>query len=389
MNKDGIKYEKIKNCILSFIKLVRDQKEINQSKEYDFLNEIIKNIDKLSNKNKGIIREIFPFESLNNLLLLIFQSEDINNELNELNNNLYIVIEKEDYHDFKKDEFNKTIEKGINNPNLNQKINALEWYILLYKKNKDIIKEEELIKDIINIILKSITKNIEDENNENLFLLMIDKLCADNILILFNILSDYILSEKYTYIIKYRLVGYLNKFLIFSSRAKELKQSLITPINNKEMKNNDLFLFDKLFKIFSVNPMCLLVFCIYMELYELGWELILEFKKVKLEDDYYTYLAIFVQAIDNKQWNDIRMRFLLPNKNIYFIKCLYGILMILPQGKAFDILSDRLYSIKGLIKRKDNFDDFKKEDDLNNKKYIENYINLFWKIQEENKKNIK
>ena len=131
-----------------------------------------------------------------------------------------------------------------------------------------------------------------------------------------------------------------------------------------------------------------MLFCIYIELYELGWELILKFKNIKLEDDYYKYLAIFVQAIDNKQWNDLRMKFLLPNKNIYFVKCLYGILMLLPQGKAFDILSDRLYSIKGLFKCKNYFDNYKKdkEENIVDKNYIDKYIDLFSKIQEENKK---
>ena len=215
---------------------------------------------------------------------------------------------------------------------------------------------------------------------------MIEKLCTDNILIVFDLLSDYILSEKLSYIFKYKIVGYLHNFLIFSLRAKDFKEYLITPITKKEKNDNDLFLFEKLFKIYAVNPMCLLVFCIYLELYELSWELILNYKNIKLEDDYYKYLASFVQAINNKQWNDIKMRFLFPNKNIYFIKCLYGILMLLPQGKAFDILSDRLYSLKGLIKCRDNFDKCKIEENNKNKEYIEKYIKLF---ENEYKNNLK
>ena len=107
----------------------------------------------------------------------------------------------------------------------------------------------------------------------------------------------------------------------------------------------------------------------------------MNFKNIKLEDDYYKYLAIFAQAIDNRQWNDMRLKILNPNKNIYFIKCLYGILMLLPQGKAFRILSDRLYSIKGLLKCKDNFDTDKNEDNINNKTYIKKYIEMFFDIQ--------
>ena len=382
-DKKEKKLEQIKNSILSFIKLVRDQKVNNQYKEYHFLNEIIIKIDKYNN----LIKEIFPFETFNNFLLLIIQSKEVNESLNEINNNLKNLIEKEDYYNFNKDEFKMTIEKGINNPNFDLKIISLDWYLLIYEKNKENIKEEESNKEIINIILKTIEKNIEQKDNENLFFLMLDRLCKDNILILFDLLSEYILSEKLSYEFKYKIVGYLNNFLIFIPRAKELKESLITPITDKELINDDFLLFEKLYKIYAVNPMCLLIFCISMELYELSWELILSFKNIKLEDDYFKYLAIFVQAIDNKQWNNFRMRFLFPNKNIYFIKCLYGILMLLPQGKAFDILSDRLYSIKGLLKCKNNFDNSKSDkEDVIGKEYIEKFIKLF---EEENMKNTK
>ena len=55
--------------------------------------------------------------------------------------------------------------------------------------------------------------------------------------------------------------------------------------------------------------------------------------------------------------------------------------MLLPQGKAFRILSDRLYSIKGLLKCKDNFDTDKNEDNINNKTYIKKYIEMFFNFQ--------
>ena len=366
--------EQIKKCILSFIKLVREQKEINQYKEFEFLNQIIIKINEP--EHEKLIKEIFPFETLNNFLLLILLSKNFDDNLNELNYNLKSLIEKEKNYEFEKNEFNETIKRGINNSNFSQKIISLDWYILMNVKNKN--KGEEPIKEIIKIILKTIEENMEEENNENLFLEMLKKLCKNNILFLFDLLCDYIITEKLSYNFKYKIIGYLNDFLIYSSRAPELKESLITPINKKDKNtDSDLLLFEKLYKIFSVNPMCLLIFCIYMELYELGWELILNFKNIKLEDDYYEYLAIFVQTIENRQWNDLRIKFLYPNKNIYFIKCLYGILMLLPQGKAFDILSDRLYSIKGLIKSKEHFDNYKTEKNTNNKDYIEKYVKLF------------
>ena len=370
------KSEQIKNCILSFIKLIRGQKESNQQEEYRFLNDLIKRI---LDQNQ-IIKEIFPFEALNNFLLIILPATNYNEDLTDLNESLIKLIKNAENYLLDKEEFKTTIEKGINNPNFNQKKIALEWYLLIYEKNKNNVNNEEYNKDIIHIILENIDKNIDDQNNENLFLLMINELCKDNILILFDLLSDNILFEKHSYKFKFNLAGYLNNFLIFSSRAKELKESITSIINDETNKDSPLF--EKIFTIFSINPMCIINFCIYMELCEIGWELILNIKKINLDDDYYKYLALFVQAIDNKMWNDIRMRFLFPNKNIYFIKCLYGILMLLPQGKAFNILSERLYSIKGMIKSRDNFDSHEINKD---KKYISKYIELFLKIQREKK----
>lgn len=370
------KSEQIKNCILSFIKLIRGQKESNQQEEYRFLNDLIKRI---LDQNQ-IIKEIFPFEALNNFLLIILPATNYNEDLTDLNESLIKLIKNAENYLLDKEEFKTTIEKGINNPNFNQKKIALEWYLLIYEINKNNVNNEEYNKDIIHIILENIDKNIDDQNNENLFLLMINELCKDNILILFDLLSDNILFEKHSYKFKFNLAGYLNNFLIFSSRAKELKESITSIINDETNKDSPLF--EKIFTIFSINPMCIINFCIYMELCEIGWELILNIKKINLDDDYYKYLALFVQAIDNKMWNDIRMRLLFPNKNIYFIKCLYGILMLLPQGKAFNILSERLYSIKGMIKSRDNFDSHEINKD---KKYISKYIELFLKIQREKK----
>ena len=370
------KSEQIKNCILSFIKLIRGQKESNQQEEYRFLNDLIKRI---LDQNQ-IIKEIFPFEALNNFLLIILPATNYNEDLTDLNESLIKLIQNAENYLLDKEEFKTTIEKGINNPNFNQKKIALEWYLLIYEINKNNVNNEEYNKDIIHIILENIDKNIDDQNNENLFLLMINELCKDNILILFDLLSDNILFEKHSYKFKFNLAGYLNNFLIFSSRAKELKESIKSIINDETNKDSPLF--EKIFTIFSINPMCIINFCIYMELCEIGWELILNIKKINLDDDYYKYLALFVQAIDNKMWNDIRMRLLFPNKHIYFIKCLYGILMLLPQGKAFNNLSERLYSIKGMIKSRDNFDSHEINKD---KKYISKYIELFLKIQREKK----
>ncbi len=61
-----------------------------------------------------------------------------------------------------------------------------------------------------------------------------------------------------------------------------------------------------------------------------------------------------MQLIESSLFNSTRILLLEPSKNIYLIKTLYGILMLLPQGKAYNSLSKRLKSIEMLIQLDNN-----------------------------------
>ena len=119
-----------------------------------------------------------------------------------------------------------------------------------------------------------------------------------------------------------------------------------------------------------------------------SWNLILKFYKIKLKDNYFVHLSEFVQLMENTQSNHIRMLLLHPEENIYLVKTLYGILMLLPQGKAYNILSDRLYSIKGLFKRSKEIDN--KIDQESNDLFfdiddINYFINIFIEVYQRQK----
>ena len=386
-NKRNI--EEMKKSILSFVILVRKQKESDQQKEYEFLNNIISEIYQI--KKQNILNEIFPYETLNQFLLLIITTKNVDIDLENLNLNLKDFISDSKFKDFNQDDFKETIQKGIENPNLNQVEETFDWYNILKDIAKDKIKGNMDI-DIINIVLNTIKKNNKEldkhkingikDNNENLFLLMMDYLEQNNIINLFELIVQCI-KEKNDFNFKYILVGYLNTYILNSKNNQNLKQSLF----KLKTDDNSLFnnLFNKLYKLFSINPICLLIFCIYMDLYELSWELILKFKEVKLEKDFYIYLVKFIQAFENSE--HIKKLLLYPNKNIFLIKCLYGILMLLPQGKAFDILSDRLNGIRGLIKKRNEFNFYEgnNNNNIDDKNHIEEYIKIFMDVQNEKK----
>ena len=146
--------------------------------------------------------------------------------------------------------------------------------------------------------------------------------------------------------------------------------------SNESKKREDLFL--KLYTIWSFDPISLLIFCVITEHFELAYNIILNFIKVKLDEDYYYYLFQLVEQLESESYNYIRLRLLKPEHNIYLIKTLYGILMLLPQGSSFNILSNRLINIQTVLVLDNAIDDLREENHMQN---INKYINIFLQNQ--------
>ena len=68
-----------------------------------------------------------------------------------------------------------------------------------------------------------------------------------------------------------------------------------------------------------------------------------------MEQEYFIQISQLVQLIESSLFNEIRVLLLEPVKNIYLVKTLYGILMLLPQGKAYQALAKRMKSIEMLL----------------------------------------
>lgn len=338
------------------------------------------------NKNNEISK-LIPLNTLNDFMKLIIESNDItkDDQLNQLNSELKKLIQyiPNNYEKFKAKEFINTIIEGVEKPEITNKEYLLDWFKLFCEKYEKKITDESIIA-IINGILKTIQNQNKDKSsnikNENLMLLMFQNLTKINIQKIFSLLADS-LNKINNYLFNYQIVGYLNNYLITTPKAEELRRSLILYGNGRDQNHRPFY--EKIYKIFAYNPMCLLVFCIITEYYELSWNLILNLIKIKFDDDYYIYLSEFVQLLENSQSNSIRMLLLNPQHNIYLAKTLYGILMLLPQGKAYNILSNRLYSIKGLFKYTKEFNN---KLDENTIKDINYFINIFIELQQKKKK---
>ena len=378
-------------------------------------------------KNDDIL-EYIPFSLFSNLLLLITETYpfDIKNfdVVEKLNNTLQNIVDKSpnnirDY-GFKVEDITEIILIAIKGPSMKNKEQLLEWCKILYKKFKkglfpnfnafikeyiqslpdnknniflemvDFLCNIEMDKELTIIIIKNLTEKLmnipELMNNESMVILIIEKLSKNSSLNLVYEAFSEVLGDNKNYTIISKMVNYLNQYLISDPNGFNFRKSLI---NKENEKNNELFL--KLYKIWSFNPISLIVFCVITEHFELTYNIILNIIKIQLDNEYYIHLGQLVQLLESDLYDYIRIRLLEPTKNIYLIKALYGILMLLPQGQAFNVLSNRMCNVQALFEIENGFDNIKEEE--NNKEEINRLIEIFLNNQklkkEAEEKNIK
>ncbi len=72
-----------------------------------------------------------------------------------------------------------------------------------------------------------------------------------------------------------------------------------------------------------------------------------------MDNEHYLQLTQFVQLFESNVFSRFRILLLNPRYNLNLVKTLYGILMILPQGKAFNVLNKRIKNIEMIM----NLDD--------------------------------
>lgn len=378
------------------------------------------------------ILEYIPFNLFAKLLVLITQTYSFNIEKQEvvdrLNDTIKNIVSKapdniRDY-GFIVEDITKALLIGLKNPQSRNKERLLEWCQVLYKKyQKDIypdfkvfIKEyissvpgdkntiilgivdflcnveadKELAVIIINNLSLKLMKEPELMNNESMVILIIEKLSKNfSIDIVYEAFSDVLENNKnYAFISK--MVNYLNQYLVNEPNGSNFRKSLINKKDDKgSEESSELFL--KMYKIWSFNPISLIVFCVITEHFQLTYNIILNLIKIQLDNEYYIPLGQLIQLIESNLYDYLRIRLLDPIKNIYLIKALYGILMLLPQGQAYNILSNRMDNVQALFEIENGFNNIKEEEDNNEEinKLVEIFLNnQRLKKEAEDKKNL-
>uniref|UniRef100_A0A8D2QMN0 Protein VAC14 homolog n=1 Tax=Zosterops lateralis melanops TaxID=1220523 RepID=A0A8D2QMN0_ZOSLA len=156
---------------------------------------------------------------------------------------------------------------------------------------------------------------------------------AENI---FHSMADILLREED---LKFAstMVHTLNTILLTSSELFQLRNQL-KDLKTPESRN----LFCCLYRSWCHNPVTTVSLCFLTQNYKHAYDLIQKFGDLEVTVDFLTEVDKLVQLIECPIFTYLRLQLLDVKNNPYLIKALYGLLMLLPQSSAFELLSHRL-----------------------------------------------
>lgn len=179
--------------------------------------------------------------------------------------------------------------------------------------------------------------SLERKLLENRGAFIIRQLClllhAENI---FHSMADILLKEED---LKFAstMVQTLNTILLTSAELFQLRNQL------KDLRSQEsCTLFCCLYRSWCHNPVATVSLCFLTQNYKHAYDLIQKFGDLEVTVDFLMEVDKLVQLIESPIFTYLRLQLLDVENNPYLIKALYGLLMLLPQSQAFQLLSARL-----------------------------------------------
>ncbi|KAM9780202.1 protein VAC14 homolog [Neosynchiropus ocellatus] len=179
--------------------------------------------------------------------------------------------------------------------------------------------------------------SLERKLLENRGAFIIRQLClllhAENI---FHSMADILLKEED---LKFAstIVQTLNTILLTSAELFQLRNQL------KDLRTQESrALFCCLYRSWCHNPVATVSLCFLTQNYKHAYDLIQKFGDLEVTVDFLMEVDKLVQLIESPIFTYLRLQLLDVENNPYLIKALYGLLMLLPQSQAFQLLSNRL-----------------------------------------------
>ncbi|RIA92298.1 vacuolar protein 14 C-terminal Fig4p binding-domain-containing protein [Glomus cerebriforme] len=139
------------------------------------------------------------------------------------------------------------------------------------------------------------------------------------------------------------MVQNLNSILITTPELSDLRKRL----KNLETKDGQM-LFTALYKSWCHNPVSTFSLCLLAQAYEHAANLLQSFADLDITVNLLIQIDKLVQLIESPVFTYLRLQLLEPEKYPYLFKCLYGLLMLLPQSSAFASLKNRLTSVSSM-----------------------------------------
>ncbi|KAL5597050.1 hypothetical protein BROUX41_006283 [Berkeleyomyces rouxiae] len=139
------------------------------------------------------------------------------------------------------------------------------------------------------------------------------------------------------------MVQNLNNNLITAPQLTELRKRL----RNLDTKEGQA-LFVALFRSWCFNSVATFSLCLLAQAYEQAYHLLQIFAEFEMTVNLLIQIDKLVQLIESPMFTYLRLQLLEPERYPYLYKCLYGLLMLLPQSSAFAALKNRLNSVSSM-----------------------------------------
>ncbi|KAF2083325.1 vacuole morphology and inheritance protein [Saccharata proteae CBS 121410] len=139
------------------------------------------------------------------------------------------------------------------------------------------------------------------------------------------------------------MVQNLNNNLITAPELADLRKRL----RNPETKDGQNF-FTALFRAWCHNAVASFSLCLLAQAYEQAYHLLQIFGDLEMTVNMLIQIDKLVQLLESPVFTYLRLQLLEPEKYPQLYKCLYGLLMLLPQSSAFAALKNRLNSVSAI-----------------------------------------
>ncbi|EIW76321.1 ARM repeat-containing protein [Coniophora puteana RWD-64-598 SS2] len=137
------------------------------------------------------------------------------------------------------------------------------------------------------------------------------------------------------------IVQKLNMILITSPELAEFRRRL----KSLETRSDGQALFTTLYRSWCHNAVAVFSLCLLAQAYEHASNLLSIFADLEITVAMLVQIDKLVQLIESPIFTYLRLQLLEPERYPYLFKCLYGLLMLLPQSSAFVSLRNRLSAV--------------------------------------------